>query len=135
MADINQVIISGTTQGKPALSYTPKGLAICTVSVQCVREYTAKGQLQRDTQVIPCTAYQAQAEQYAREIPAGAQVIISGRVVCRQYADKSGTERCNVSIAISGVQVFSAAQSAQVAQSPAAQTVPVVHELQSEIPF
>lgn len=86
---INRVVVGGRLTKDPELRYTPTGVAVCTFTLACDRNFkNASGG--RDTDFLPIVVYRQLAELSANALSKGKKTTIDGRIQVRSYTGNDG---------------------------------------------
>lgn len=86
---MNKCILIGRLTKDPDLRYTQSGTAVATFTLAVDRPFSKE----KETDFIPCVAWQKQAENCANYIGKGLLVAVEGRIQVRSYDDKNGQRR------------------------------------------
>lgn len=85
---INRVVICGRLVRDPELKKTPSDSSVVTFTVAVDNRPKANGE--KSTSFIPCTAWNATANNVAKYTKKGSLVGVDGRLNQRQYQSKDG---------------------------------------------
>lgn len=93
---INTVTISGNATRDPELRSTPSGTSVCQLGV-AVNERVKQGDNWSDrASFIDVTAWGSLAEQIAKQVHKGKQVVVTGRIRQDRWQAQDGTNRSKV---------------------------------------
>lgn len=91
---VNKVMLLGNLTRDPELRQTPKGMAICKLSVAMNRQYkTQDGERREEVTFVDVDAFGQQAEVLAKYLSKGRQVFIEGRLKLDKWDDKNTGEK------------------------------------------
>lgn len=99
---MNHLTITGHLGADPELRYTPRGKAVANLRVaDTPRVRNAQGEWEDGTTLwLRATAWGDLAEHIASSLHQGDQVTLSGRLVQREYVDRSGEQRQSIELTI-----------------------------------
>src|SRR5689334_8426258 len=94
-ASINKIIILGHLGNDPEVKYVPNGRAVCNFRVATDESYMDKKTQKKVEQVEwhRITVWGQQAENCAKFLKKGRQVLIEGKNKTRKYTDNQGVTR------------------------------------------
>ena len=106
MSIINRVQLTGNTGRKPEIKTFDNGSKLARFSVATSEEYTNKnGEKAKETQWHNVTAWGKIAELVESQVDKGTYVTIEGKLVTRNYTDKSGQKKYVTEVVASDVMV------------------------------
>ena len=137
---INKVILVGRISNDITINKSQSGTSMCNFSI-AVDRYMGKDK-EKATDFIRCTAFGSTADILGRFAGKGKQVAVEGNIKTGSY-EKDGVKHYTQDVQIDKVELLggksdgNAAQPAQAAPTPAAETTPAVAEETSneDIPF
>lgn len=89
MASFNQITLLGNLGKDPDFNFTPKGLAVCKVSL-CVNQ--KKGGKEEATW-FNLVFFDKLAETVEKYLSKGSPILVTGRMCCDNYEDKEHNKR------------------------------------------
>lgn len=90
---INRVVLVGRLTRDPELKYTPSGVPVAHFTVAVDRNQAPNAQGEKETDFIPCVAWQKSAEFAANYLQKGRLVGVDGRIQVRRYQTQDGQNR------------------------------------------
>lgn len=96
---MNQIFLIGRISKEPELKYSPKGTAVCSVSVAVDRIGEKK-----EVDFIPVVIWGKMAENTAQYVDKGNQIAIRGRLQIRSYEAKDGSKKYVTEVVAEEVQ-------------------------------
>jgi len=79
---MNKTMLTGYLTQDPNLTYTPSGNAVCNFSIAVNRRWNdADGNRQEETMWVRCAAWRGLAENVAKYMKKGRQVLVEGHFV------------------------------------------------------
>lgn len=111
----NQVLITGRLGRDPQMLELPKSKAkVVKFSLAYSNNYKDKsGNWQSDTEWYNVEAWGNQGERIMEKARKGTEVIIEGKIRCKQYEDKDGNKRTYVSIKMDNFNLLQSTSSTQ----------------------
>lgn len=104
---VNKVLILGKAGGDPELKYTPKGDAVCTVSIATGEAWTDKsGKKQERTEWHRVVTWGKPAERMSNWVRKGDDVYIEGKIRTRSWEDNVGEKKYSTEINTTWFEVF-----------------------------
>lgn len=89
---LNHIIMMGRLTRDPELRHTQTGVAVCSFSIACERDYkNASGE--RDTDFFDVVTWRSTAEFASRYFNKGRMAVVEGRLQNRNWTDKEGNKR------------------------------------------
>ena len=106
MPSFNKVILAGNLTRDPELKYTPKGTAICKITLAVNRTYTSdSGEKKEDVTFVDVEAWARTAEVIAQYVKKGRPILIEGRLKLDQWDDKqTGQKRSRLGVVCENFQ-------------------------------
>ena len=99
---INHITAMGRLTHDPQLRRTASGIAVCSFSIACERDYKDnKGEKQTD--FIDVVAWRNTAEFVSKHFTKGRMAVVDGRLQLRDWTDKEGGKRRNAEILAASV--------------------------------
>lgn len=89
---LNHVNIMGRLTRDPELRRTESGIAVCSFSIACDRDYSGKGS-EKETDFFDIVAWRNTAEFISNYFTKGRMIVLSGRLQTRTWTDKEGNKR------------------------------------------
>lgn len=137
---INKVILVGRISNDITINKSQSGTSMCNFSI-AVDRYMGKDK-EKATDFIRCTAFGSTADILGKYAGKGKQVAVEGNIKTGSY-EKDGVKHYTQDVQIDKVELLggksdgNAAQPAQAAPAPVAETTPAVAEETSneDIPF
>lgn len=107
----NKVILVGNLTRDIELRYTPGGLAIAKTGLATNRRYKSQnGEQKEETCFIDITIFGRAAEIANQYLSKGRRVLVEGRLVYEQWADKDGQKRSKHSVAVDELKMLDSAE-------------------------
>lgn len=108
MASFNQVCILGNLGRDPELRAMPSGDSVVNFSIATNRKWKDKSSnaTREETTWHRCTAFGRAADVIAEYARKGDQLMISGRLQTRKWADKDGNDRESTEIVVNEFQLL-----------------------------
>jgi len=97
---LNNITIMGRLTRDPELRRTGAGIAVCSFSIACDRDYTDKEKRERETDFIDCVAWRGCGEMIAKYFTKGRLIVLQGRLEIRSWTDKDGNKRRTAEIRV-----------------------------------
>ncbi len=109
----NLTVIMGNLTRKPELRYTPQEKAVTTLNVAVNRVYTDRqtGERVENTDFIPVSVWNRQAENCVKYLDKGSGVYVEGRLNLRRWEGPDGDPRSKLEVVARRVQFLSFASS------------------------
>lgn len=89
---LNKAIIMGRLTREPELKHTQGGVAVCTITLACERDFVGQDG-RREADFIDVVCWRGTAELVARWFRKGLLVAVEGRLQSRKWADQYGQNR------------------------------------------
>lgn len=80
MNSLNSILIEGTLSANPQMSYTPKGTAICTFTIESVRSYREDEEIKKEVCLFDVSCQTRLAEVCGEYLKKGRGVRVVGRL-------------------------------------------------------
>ena len=108
MASVNKVILSGNLGRDPEVRYTPRGAAVCNISLATTRNWKSKdsGEKQEETEWHRVVFYDRLAEIAGEYLKKGRPIYVEGRLKTRKWQDKEGKDRYTTEIIANEMQML-----------------------------
>lgn len=118
MASFNKVILAGNLTRDPELRYTPKGTAVCELSIAVSRKFkTESGEQREEVCFAGCVAFGRQAETIAQYLQKGRPLLVEGRLAQDKWEDKqTGQARSKTKVIIESFQFIDSKSDGQQGQ-------------------
>jgi single-strand DNA-binding protein len=109
MATFNQATIVGNVTRDPEVRYTPKGTAVCEISVAVNKTYTTdEGEKKEDTTFVDVVLWGKLAEITKEYVKKGRLVLVAGELQQETWQDKeTGKNRSKLQIKADTIQFLS----------------------------
>lgn len=106
MASLNKVLQIGNLTRDPEVRYTPKGMAVCDISLAInSKRKTEGGEIKEEVTFVDCTAWGKTAELLGRYCKKGSSLFIEGRLTTESWEDKqTGQKRSKMKVVIDQMQ-------------------------------
>jgi single-strand DNA-binding protein len=90
MASFNKVILAGNLTRDPELRYTPKGTAVCKISLAVNRTWKSEsGESKEEVSFVDVEAWGRQGEVIAQYMRKGRPLLVEGRLKQDTWEDKN----------------------------------------------
>ncbi len=89
---LNKIAVMGRLTRDPELRHTESGVAVCSFTVACDRDYKAEN-AEREADFIDVVAWRSTAEFVSKYFAKGRMAVVEGRLQSRKWTDKSGQNR------------------------------------------
>lgn len=101
----NKILIGARLTRDPDTRYTPKGTAVCDLSLAMNRVYTsAGGERKEETTFVDATAWEKRAELIQKHFHRGDPIFLEGRLTMDEWTDKEGQKRTKLKVIIENFQ-------------------------------
>jgi single-strand DNA-binding protein len=109
MANLNKVMLIGNLTRDPETRHTPKGSAVCDLSLAVNRTYvTDSGEKMQEVTYVDITLWGKQAESAGQYLHKGRAVFIEGRLQMDTWEDKqTGQKRSRLKVLGDAIQFLS----------------------------
>lgn len=106
MASLNKVILIGNLTRDPEVRYTPKGAAVCDISIAVNRKWKDEsGKTNEEVTYVEITAWGKTAELVSQYLKKGSSACFEGRLQQETWDDKTtGQKRSKLKVVAEGVQ-------------------------------
>jgi single-strand DNA-binding protein len=145
MANVNKVIIIGNLTRDIELKYTPKGTAVCDVSLAVNRKFTQGEEKKEETTFIDITLWGRVAEVAGEYCKKGNPLYVEGRLATESWDDKeTGKKRSKMKVIGENIQLLGGKRdSAQPPEQeetrpvgrPTRTSAPTTNAADDDIPF
>lgn len=98
---LNHIIIMGRMVRDPELRTTPGGTNVCSFTLACNRDYSAKDSKEKEVDFIDCVAWRSTAEFVSRYFTKGRMMAVEGRLQLRDWLDKEKNKRRSAEVQVS----------------------------------
>jgi single-strand DNA-binding protein len=143
MASLNKIILIGNLTRDPEVRYTPKGSAVCDVSIAVNRKWKDDaGKVNEDVTYVEIVVWGKTAEHVGQYLKKGSSACFEGRLQMETWDDKTtGQKRSKLKVVAETVQFLNSPnrdaaqpqQSQQRQQQPARSTaVDAVNDAQGD---
>ncbi len=119
----NNITITGRIAQDPELRFSGKGTAICNISVPDQKRRKNDAGEWEDasaTTWFRVSVFGDKAEALAEQARKGDQVIVTGRLISREWTDKDGQVRSSLEVDYADVAVMPRVQQSQRSSAPSA---------------
>lgn len=112
MASLNKVMMIGNLTRDPEVRYTPKGMAVCDISLAINHKYTTEGgEKKQDVTFVDCTAWGKTAELIGQYLNKGSSLYVEGRLTTESWEDKqTGAKRSKMKVTVEVMQFLGGAR-------------------------
>ena len=106
MASFNKVLLIGNLTRDPEVRYTPKGTAVCDISIAINRKWKDEsGQSQEEVTFVDVTIWGKTAENVGKHLSKGSSLHVDGRLATESWSDKeTGQKRTKMKVVADAVQ-------------------------------
>jgi len=140
---LNQITIMGRLTKDPELRYTANSKPVASFTLAVDRDYTGKEGGDRQTDFIPCIAWNATAEFVSKYFHKGNLAVLSGRLQLRDWTDKDGSKHRVAEVIVANIYFAEKKQepgNAPGTQEPKAKAsaggfAPAFDDGEGELPF
>lgn len=111
MASLNKVILIGNLTRDPDLRYTPRGAAVCDLSIAVNRKWKDEqtGEAKEEVTYVEITVWGKQGENVGKYLRKGSAACFEGRLQMESWEDKAtGQKRSKLKVVAEGVQFLGA---------------------------
>ena len=133
---LNRAIVMGRIGKTPELRRTQSGIAVCSVSLACDRDFKTDGK--RETDWIDCVMWKGTAEFFTKYFHKGDSAIVVGRLQMRKWTDKDGKGHTALEIQAENVYFTGKNDTSNTYDEGEATTEPVLVEVEDDgkpLPF
>ena len=119
MATFNKVILVGNVTKDPELRYTPKGTALCNLTLAVNEKYTAdNGEKRESVSFIEVTFWGRLAEIVGEYVKKGKPILVSGSLKQESWEDKTtGKKRSKLVVVADEMQLLGSREGKDRGQS------------------
>ena len=89
---LNKIAVMGRLTRDPELRHTESGVAVCSFSVACDRDYKAEN-AEREADFIDVVVWRSTAVFVSKYFAKGRMAVVEGRLQSRKWTDKNGQNR------------------------------------------
>ena len=89
---LNKIAVMGRLTRDPELRHTESGVAVCSFTVACDRDYNAEN-AEREADFIEVVVWRSTAEFVSKYFAKGRMAVVEGRLQSRKWTDKNGQNR------------------------------------------
>ena len=97
---LNEIIVAGRLTRDPELRRTAAGVPVTSFSLACDRDIVTKEPGAETTDYIECVAWNETAETISRYMTKGRLCLIKGRLQCRKWTGRDGSQKRNWEVVI-----------------------------------
>ena len=101
---VNKVLLIGKLGKDPELSYTPKGAAVCKLSIATTERWQSDGHTKEKTEWHSVVAWNRLGEVAGKYLKKGSQVYVEGRLQTRSWEAQDGNKRYVTEVVAQNVQ-------------------------------
>jgi single-strand DNA-binding protein len=120
---LNSISIMGRLTREPELKHTQGGVAVCTITLACERDFVGQDG-RREADFIDVVCWRGTAELVARWFRKGLLVAVEGRLQSRKWSDQYGQNRTGWEVVADSVYFAERAERDGPSQPPAAAALP-----------
>jgi len=137
MANLNSVHLMGNLTRDPEVRHTPKGTAVCDISLAINRILPPEqegGERREEVTYVDVTLWGKTAENAGQYLAKGRNVFVDGRLALETWEDKpSGQKRSRLKVVAESVQFLGSKPARGQAEAPA-ESKPANHKRQAPAP-
>ena len=89
---LNKIAVMGRLTRDPELRHTESGVAVCSFTVACDRDYKAEN-AEREADFIDVVVWRSTAEFVSKYFAKGRMAVVEGRLQSRKWTDKNNQNR------------------------------------------
>lgn len=116
---LNRIVLMGRFTADPELKYTTNTQTPVTSFVLAVdRDYSVKGDNEKKTDFIACSAWRGSAEFICKYFRRGSLCAVVGRLESRQWQDKDGNNRTTWDVQVESIYFAGPKSDAIPAKAP-----------------
>ncbi len=130
---INHITAMGRLTHDPELRHTASGVAVCSFSIACERDYR-DGNGEKQVDYIDVVTWRNTAEFVSKYLTKGRMAVVDGRLQLRDWTDREGTKRRNAEILAASVN-FGDSKPKDAAPAPRRAAAKVGNQADDELPF
>ena len=138
MANLNKCLLAGNLTRDPEVRYTPKGTAVCDISLAINRSLPAEqegGERREETTYVDVTLWGKTAENAGKYLAKGRSVFIDGRLALETWDDKqTGQKRSRLKVVAESLQFLGSRPAQGATPEAPAEAKPVNHKRQAPAP-
>ncbi len=130
---INHITCMGRLTHDPELRHTASGVAVCSFSIACERDYK-NGNGEKQVDYIDVVAWRNIAEFVSKYLTKGRMAVVDGRLQLRDWTDREGGKRRSAEILAASVN-FGDSKPKDAAPASRRAAAKVGAEADDELPF
>jgi single-strand DNA-binding protein len=138
MPNLNSVHLMGNLTRDPEVRYTPKGTAVCDISIAINRILPAEqegGERREEVTYVDVTLWGKTAENAGQYLAKGRSVFIDGRLALDTWDDKqTGQKRSKLKVVGESLQFLGSKPAQGATPEAAAESKPANHKRQASAP-
>jgi single-strand DNA-binding protein len=120
MANLNRVLLIGNLTRDVELRYTPKGTAVCDISLAINRVIVTEGERKEEVVFVDVTLWARLAEIASQYLSKGRPVFIEGRLQTEAWQDKeSGQKSSRLKVVAENLQLLGSRAESEGSDAPA----------------
>jgi single-strand DNA-binding protein len=100
---LNHIVLMGRLTRDPELRRTDSGVAVASFSLAVDRDFSGKGEGEKEVDFIDCVAWRQTGEFVSKYFTKGRMMVVSGRLQIRSWTDKDGNKRRTAEIVAENV--------------------------------
>ena len=128
MANLNSVHLMGNLTSDPEIRYTPKGTAVCDISIAINRALPPEqegGERREETTYVDVTLWGKTAENAGKYLAKGRSVFVDGRLALETWDDKqTGQKRSRLKVVAESLQFLGSRPSQGATPEASTETKP-----------
>jgi single-strand DNA-binding protein len=133
---LNKVMLIGRLGADPELKYTPRNIAVASISIATNTSYKKDGKTEENTEWHRVVAWRSTAEFLSNYAQKGSQVYVEGKLQTRSWDDKDGNKKYMTEIVADNVQLLGGGKKREEQHdSPPPMDNPVQPEGEDDLPF
>lgn len=133
---MNKVMIIGRLGADPAMTATPAGNQVVTVSLATSRRYKDKaGDKKEVTEWHRCVFWNTSAELVSAYCKKGSQLFVEGRLETRKWTDDKNIERYTTEIVVERLEFLGSRGTGTGVPAPNDENAPAGDFFDEDIPF
>jgi single-strand DNA-binding protein len=131
MANLNKCLLAGNLTRDPEVRYTPKGTAVCDISLAINRlpPDDGSGERREETTYVDITLWGKTAENAGQYLAKGRSVFVDGRLALETWDDKqTGQKRSKLKVVAESVQFLGSRPSQETTPEAPTEPKPANHK-------
>lgn len=100
---LNRIVLMGRLTRDPEKRMTQSGTAVASFTLAVDRDYSGKGDGEKQTDFIDVVAWRGTADFVAKYFTKGRMAVVSGRLQIRDWTDKYGNKRRSAEVVADNV--------------------------------